>query len=413
MRFIILWIILGFLLLSHGFIRHRWITGQTAFTGSWFVGLTILSLTPSSFDYISDTAVLIIVMVHVSFFIGSIMTDGKSSQLEFTTSKIIIKNKIYNKILIYLFWVLIPVGIIGSILMALRIGTFMAVREETLALLRQDLFTQILEAKFYERLMSNMLYPAALLGSICFIFLKRSFLSWLYLILPILGLLLYSLNFGGRGAITIGGLMILWVLIICRKMSHRRKGIKEVLILIGLSILILYFFAFIFNMRLAISDYSKSSITVSQLFYRYIASSIPAFSQWINLHRPLPFIKYDFYHIAPIRELVRFWGFQVERITDWDIVFIPYPYNVFTSLSEQILHFGIIGTVIVFFILGNVSRKLETKSQSIPLIGTRAAVYTYLSFSYFADLSFFSVGWWLTLVITTLILPLLSKNNSL
>ena len=150
-------------------------------------------------------------------------------------------------------------------------------------------------------------------------------------------------------------------------------------------------------------------MVIRQSIYQYLTGPIPAFSEWLQLHQPLPLINLDFSNVAVVREIIRAFGFQIERSIGWDIVFVPYPFNVFTHLAEHVRDFGLIGTIAISGILGITLGRLENLPLSLTVLGVRATLYAYLSETFFADLSFLAVGWWLTLFTVLLVLPWLQR----
>lgn len=293
--------------------------------------------------------------------------------------------------------------------MAIRIETFTYFREQSLALLRHYLFEQIIPLFLYERIMSIFSYPAALLGTICFLFSKRKLKAILYIILPLITVLLNSINFGGRGAITICGLMIGWTIIIGRGIDFRSRNNINKFALIMLSIIIIYYFIFIFETRLNTLDDQVRRNEIKELSYWYLCGPIPAFSEWLRIYNELPIMSFDLLKFSIFRGPLNILGFQIGRTIDRDIIINPYPLNVFTHLSEYLLYFGVIGTQIICFLWGLLCGFVESKSLSIKRLALRSALYSYLTFSIYADIATLSGGWWLTIITFIVIYPFLEK----
>lgn len=417
MWFVILWLILGAILVVNAFIRRSWITGQTAFTGVWFASLTALWAYPSSWNYISGEAVVIIVSAHTIFFLYSLVTSmGPARDPDFckvrgcsSRPKLIAPTRNARRALFQIFWTFISIGIVGSWLAVLATGAFEAFQEGTLILTRGLLLTGEIEIPVYQRFMSNLLYPASLLGAICFLVSKRSWLSWSYVLFPLAGILLYSFAFGGRGAILIGGSLMVWVLAINRKTVSRTrvKNWKGLAIVICIVSIVFLYLALISAIRRT----DPSGINIVESLYQYFVGPIPAFGEWLTF-KPLPVFNTDFSNLAFIRELLRFRGVEVERAFEFDIAYVPFITNVFTHLAEHIRYFGIVGALAVSAVLGILSAMVERKPLSVSVMGIRATIYTYLSFTLFADLSFLAVGWWLTLLTIVFIVPLYRKSVS-
>ncbi len=403
MWFVVCWITLGGLLVVHALVRRNWITGQSAFTGVWFLSLTGLWGFPPAQAFISAEAALLIIFVHFSFFFGSttvaynLFRGRKAAPLEFAP------NTRTKKVLVYISRMLIFIGMIGSWLAVDSSGSFNAFQNGTLALMRSMVFEQVIGIPISARLMSNFLYPASILGTICFLSSRRSFWSWLYILLPVIGSMLYGFAFGGRGAVIIVVPMIFWVLAIGGKNLFSAR--TDRLLLICVITVVLLFTGIIDGTR-------RDSSQVIESVSWYFTGPIPAFSEWLNI-KPVVLINADFSNVAIVREIMRLFGSYSERSIGIDIVFVPYGFNVFTHLAEQIRDFGIIGALVVSTLLGAFSSALERKPLSVSVLGVRAAIYAYLSFSLFADLSFFIVGWWLAIFIIVFIVPLFEQFVSI
>jgi len=130
------------------------------------------------------------------------------------------------------------------------------------------------------------LYPASLLGAICFLVSKRSWLSWSYLLFPLAGTLLYSFAFGGRGAILIGGSLMFWVLAINGRtgLRAREHNWKDLAIMICIASIVFLYFALIVVTR---------DINILESLGQYFVGPIPAFGSWLTIKSP-PIVNTDF-----------------------------------------------------------------------------------------------------------------------
>lgn len=384
-------------------ICNNWVTGQSAFTGIWFLSLTGLFGFPQAQDFISAKAALLIIFVHLTFFIGSVYVYilGKGKKSSFL--KIPTPSPGLLKALSYSFFAVGFIGLLGSCLVVFSTGALSSFHEGELSLVRSMLWTQELQVPIYQRLMSNFLYPASVLGAICFLFSRRSFSSWIYLLLPLIGLSLYGFGFGGRGAMILGTPMLFWVLFIGRKQFITRTGGWINCFLLVIVILVLVGFA-----SLIVTTRSDQPHPLFSL-YIYFIGPIPAFSAWLDTYDVI-LLNFKTGNISIFREIFRLFGMPVnERLVGSDVVFIPFQFNVFTHLLEHIRDFGITGTLIISGILGMITSIFENKSLSVSVLGIRAILYGYLSLSLFTDLAFFIVGWWLTLLMIVVGIPLLRR----
>lgn len=403
MWFFICWIMLGYILIVHYLICNNWVTGQSAFTGIWFLSLTGLWGFPQAQHFISAKAALLIIFVHLAFFIGSvfiyILGKGKNSSF----LEILPPSTSLLKAISYSFFAVGFVGLLGSCLVVFSTGALSSFQEGELSLVRSMLGTQELQVPILQRLMSNFLYPASVLGAICFLFSRRSFSSWIYLLLPLIGLSLYGFGFGGRGAMILGTPMLFWVLFIGRKRFFTKTGDWINCLLLMIVMLALVGFASLIVTTRADQPHPLFSL------YMYFIGPIPAFSAWLDTYDVL-LLNFKIGNISIVREIIRLFGMPVnERMVGWDIVYIPFGFNVFTHLLEHIRDFGITGTLIISGILGMITSFFENKLLSVPVLGIRAILYGYLSLSLFTDLAFFIVGWWLTLLMIVVGIPLLRR----
>lgn len=403
MWFFICWLMLGYILIVHYLICNNWITGQSAFTGIWFLSLTGLLGFPQAQDFISVKAALLIIFVHITYFMGSIyiykLRKGKNT----TFLEIVPPSSGLLKAIFYSFCAVLFVGLLGSCLVVFSTGALSSFIEGELSLVRSMLETQELQVPILQRLMSNFLYPASILGAICFLFSGGSFSCWIYLLLPLIGLSLYGFAFGGRGAMILGTPMMFWVLFIGRKRFFTKTGGWINILLFMIVILALVGFAsLIVTTRL---DQPHPLLSL----YIYFIGPIPAFSAWLDTYDVL-LLNFKIGNISIVREIIRLFGMPVsERLVGSDVVFIPFQFNVFTHLLEHISDFGITGTLIISGVLGMITSIFENKSLSVSVLGIRGILYGYLSLSLFTDLAFFIVGWWLTLLMIVVGIPLLRK----
>ncbi len=393
MPFIILWIVLGFILAMSALLRQSWITGQTAFTGPWFVSLTALWAYPSSWKFISFDAAALIISAHTFFFISSFVASNVFWRREEVIPKTFIISEDYLLSLRQIFWPFIIIGLAGSWLTVASTGALGSYQENELIITRSLIITKDIHIPMYQRLMSNFLYPASLLGALCFVFSKGRRWSYAYLFLPIMGIIIYSFAMGGRGAILIGSNLIFWAFMITGKTNRpvESKKLNLVMVLIGLGLLIGWYFALIVSTRLG-----SSPALIFESLYQYLIGPVPSFSKWLAFH-DLPLGKIDFSDISFVRELLHLGGIVKERDIGNHIAYIPFQFNIFTSLAEHLRDFGLTGAFIISALLGSLSAVLENKDLSAQMIGVRATFYAYLSFTLFADLAYLSVGWWLTL----------------
>ncbi|TAM53888.1 MAG: oligosaccharide repeat unit polymerase [Acidobacteria bacterium] len=260
----------------------------------------------------------------------------------------------------------------------------------------------------YQRVLANLLYPASLLGAVLFVDSKRRVPSWPLVLLPLCGLLLASASNGGRGAILIGGLLIGWSLILgmagaSRQDRGRRRGKRA-----GWSLLVALCGAVVaYSALIAITR--PAAGTAFGSIEVYFTGPIPALGEWLKSFGPVDWVRFDLKDLAISRELLGLVGVVVERTIDRTFVLIPHPFNVYTDLAEHAQDFGVLGALTVSLLLGAASAELERKHLSAGVLALRSCVYTYLSFSLFADLAFLAIGWWIALFVSVALLSPLAR----
>ena len=170
MWFFICWIVLGYILIVHRLICNNWITGQSAFTGIWFFSLTALYGFPEALDFFSANAALLIISVHLAYFIGSVFIYNLGKVKHTPFLEIVPLSPSLLKALFYSFLASVFVGLLGSFLVVHWTGALSSFQEGELSLVRSMLGTQEVQVPTLLRLMSNFLYPASVLGAFCFLF---------------------------------------------------------------------------------------------------------------------------------------------------------------------------------------------------------------------------------------------------
>lgn len=399
MWFVILWLSLGVLLVVSFIVRGRWVTGQTAFTGIWFGSLTGLWLFPESHQYVSATAAALIVGVHFSFFIGCFLYTLMAKERRRLEKDVVNMPRLWR----ISFWVLAPLGVLGGWLAVSATGALQALQDNQLDFIRSQLIEAEIQMPVAVRFLANLLYPATVIGAICFLSTVRFRSSWFFVLLPVVGLFLYGFASGGRGAVLIGGAMLVWVLLVGQ--SEALANVNTRWLLFAFFVLMVLFSGFIVTTRSG-DDTPLQSLSV------YFVGPVPAFSEWLTLH-PVSPLEFSASNISVIRELMRAFGSSVvERQVGADVVNIPFQFNVFTALADQLPSFGLAGTVILYGCVGFASARLEYSRQSHSVMAVRGLLYSYLSFSLVTDMAFFIVGLWLSLFLVGFLIPFLAAKDS-
>lgn len=186
----VLWWALGMILLLHRLLSGRWVTGQTAFTGVWWVSTTLL-LGSQAVAYVGARTIWIILGVHVCFAVASVFTaalaDRGSPSTVWPTGLLGRARMV--------FFPLVIAGVCGGVRAVLHTGAVAALRTGELAVMRANLKEGLLAVPLGDRILASALYPAVLLGAVIFALTGRH--AMVYLGLPVADLVLYSLAQGG------------------------------------------------------------------------------------------------------------------------------------------------------------------------------------------------------------------------
>jgi oligosaccharide repeat unit polymerase len=303
---------------------------------------------------------------------------------------------------LWVYWLCVTLATIGVGLLIHAVFSKEILGPLVLLSARDDLSNGIVVLPLGGRILSNFCYPAAVLGPVVGL-LSRTWKGYLLMALPLVILLGLSLVSGGRGPLLIGFCLTGWVVLASD--SSDRSRIKAKKALVVAACITVFYFMLIAELRSNMKAGSGLSGVTT-----YLRTPIPAFSAWLETASP-PMINMNLSYLAPIREvLVRSGGKQL-RDVDSFVVYVPYPYNVFTALAEHCISFGLVGMVFVWFCIGGGIAFLES-SGTIPY---RAAImsvgYTYLTYSLVCDLAFLVTGWLLSVALVAG-LVLFARNRS-
>ena len=394
MWFAICWASLGAIIAVSFAIRRSWAIGPIAFTLPWFVSLSALWFVPATRAYVSIDATLLIVVAHTCFFGGNmwIWASTKDKMVPVADLPVLKKRK---STFFMISGIVISIGFVGGMLAALNTGSIREFSEGNLVYVRSDLLEGRIEMPIYERFLSAFIYPSLIFGALCFAFIRSSLTAWVFIIVPITSSILYSLAFGGRGAVIIAVPLVFWVLAIRGKQRFKSK-LDKYLIVVILTSIVLYA-GLIVGTRL-------DSIGAADSLFTYFIGPIPSLAEWLRFQN-IPAINADFTYNAVVRGVFELLGFPVGRSISSDVVSVPFEFNVYTQLAEQLRDFGLYGAMAISMLLGMMTGWLETRNVSVTSMAVRATVYAYLSYSLIADLGNFIAGWWLVLLIFILIGP--------
>ncbi len=402
MMLLLLIFALSSIILVYAIISQKIMTGQLIFTGSWLASATLLIGFPESLSYLSGKSTIIIILAHFAFFLGGLVAHiSLKSTFQADKSTLILDVTTFSALKL-LFFILISFGLVGSWYLMKATSALEAILTNDIYHLRDRVMGGKFEIPIIARVWSNLLYPASLIGAVNYSICDNKGRRWLFVLLPILGAVLMSLSSGGRGVILIIGLIMFWAIIIYRNHDIKcRTTWKNYIGLLVIAAVLISYVLYIANIRGKYEGYSSGSSVIT-----YIAGCIPSFSAWLDM-KYIPILNADFSNIAFIREFSAIIGNSVVRTIDNDIVYVPFPFNVFTSLAEHIISFGILGALILSFGLGIWSAKLESGTPTLCKYALRTCIYVYLSYSLFADVSFFIVGWWLSIVVIPFGIPIM------
>lgn len=379
---VILWLGLGAILVIHALVRRRLVTGQTAFTGVWWLSATALLRDPEAAAYVTPQAIALILSAHALFGLGSVVVGGSRGSAPNAQSLF------PRGAAAVLFWPMTLAGALGGILCALHTGALTAAWTGELAQVRANVTDGIITIPVLYRLLGNALYPAVTLGSIAYLAMPRRGLP--YLGLPLAALALYSLAQGGRGALLVGALAVLWSFAIGLERRNFDRAVRRRIrrtALVLLSALVAYS-AYVVTTR-------GDAVTPISSLYRYFTDPIPAFSEWLRIEGKAELLSAQLSNLAIVREGRAIAGVPTIRAVDQVIVFVPEPFNVFTGLAEELDTVGTVGTVLLFIVLGGAAGWTERAGRSAETTAWRIVLYTYLTYTIFADLACYITGFWL------------------
>ena len=389
MKALILILGIGLLYLRDPVWRRREVSGIDAFTGVWFVSALLLLFNPAAWQFLTWLGVMCILVTHAVFALGKSIGSvrlRKSSNKR--APRISARQPYQANGILPLFYVILPAAIFGVIGTFISTGGFTPMIDGSIAEMRGNLLGGELRVPLFYRVCANLMYPSLLIGTFVTtrVYGRR---HWgRFIVIPMLCPLLYSLSMGGKGCLIISASIVIWTIFLAKGV---RAAFRPFLLILGA---VVVFSAFITYTR---PDTFGTLATLNI----YVYGPLVALPQYLAEHSTIEWYNVRFEDLAIVREISNALGATFSRSIDQTTVNIPLPYNVFTCIPEWLGAFGVLGSIFLILSIGIACGFADTRGSS-KYIMLRVVLYVYLSFSLFADLSFFMIGWWICLLVALL-----------
>ena len=388
------------LLVMARLVAGRWFNAQTALSLPWLLSLVLVLYRFSSFIPISKGACAWIALANGCFFMGyattQIFTRCRTSQHQAVRHW-----HVRQSVHVVSDWTMkrlfVGLGLIGLV----GAGIFFAQGRGSASLTLAGLGTQrglvaqsVDNISIVGRVLAGFLYPATLLGGFYLVRCQRP--SLIALALPWVGVGLVALTLSGRGNVIICCLLFLYTAFAGAQTSGtaRRSRLRRALLVTA--VLLFLFFAYS-----SLIVRSRGTSNTMNALYNYIAGPPVAFSAWLQ-ENTVRVVGYDgvrgLLRLAPASELARLLGGVPPAPLEQIVVWVPFPFNVYTALSTYLLSIGGLGLVVLFWVLGCASAWLDCHASAAAFGLAVGVLYSYLSYTLFVDMAVFSLGWWLSAV---------------
>jgi oligosaccharide repeat unit polymerase len=292
----------------------------------------------------------------------------------------------------YIVLILSSIGVIWSLT---RVNLIDALIKNELMEMRAKGFDEEITIPKQIVILSNFIYPLAVIGTCFSLFTKRYFL----LILTFLLFITYSLANGGKGNLLILSILSLGTSLYLYKWKLIKLDSKVIKIVIAFVIVIFSFISYINYTRIG----NTGEVSISDVLIVYTSDSVPAFCQLLK-ETKLELIKFDLSDHDLMKELsALFGGNKIKRAIDQNNVYIPEGFNVFTSFADSILAFGLIGSLFYYFIIGIMFSYAESKTVKLSRLFLFSVLFLFVIYSLFVDVFFFMMGSWYCLMFYFLI----------
>lgn len=368
-------------------LRYNKLIGLLATIYCFVWGMTIYLLaifSPSSIPFMTYKGIIIMYGHFLCILLASIFTYNSFQQM------IVFKRiEITSKTLYLGCLALAGIGIM-MILYTTDVWTYYI--QNQLAELRGELFEQKIVVNRYYKLISNFVYPLAIIGPLYFFRRNKNVLILVSIVL--LGGLL-SFSNGGKGNLLI--VVILLIGAIVYLVYQRKYEFPKILkrFAVALSVMMLLFFYFISVTRIENNE-EFSAYDNIVLINQYFSSSIPSFCQWIEINQ-IHYVDFNIGQLALFRELGAMIGIVNPRTIDQQLVNVPHPFNVFTAFADSLAAFGYIGSFIYYLIIGAIMGLVDLIPKSDYSIFIFSTFFLFICYSLFTDVFFYMIGSWICL----------------
>ncbi|AQX83651.1 oligosaccharide repeat unit polymerase [Elizabethkingia bruuniana] len=352
------------------------------FIFTWLIVLFALILfNRPAVDYISEEGIIIIFAHLFILGFGVLIFDKK--EVVFKRFPLQIKLSITT-----LFYLFLGLSLLGLYMFSKSVNLIDAIVLNQVATLRSNLLLKEIEVSPATVLLTNFLYPLAAIAPVyTLVYKKKPALFFFIVILFVV----YSLSSGGKGGIVlmIGTLMGAIIYLIKTKRLVFDKRIKMIAIIMAV-----FVFAFITFITYSRTQHTNESISdnTSSMFVSYFTNSVPAFCQILKEN------GYSLFNINLsqhnlVRNIGGLFGIKFQWEMDSYIVYVPQPFNVFSSLADSIFSLGLIGSLFYYFIIGIIMGAINTM-RNINGVFLYSIFFLFSFYSFFVDIFYFMVGSW-------------------
>lgn len=354
----------------------------TLYCSVWGITIYLLAfLSPLSLPFMTYKSIAVI-YGHFFCLVAGAVFAYSFFEKSFSFQKISISSK-------YLFYGCLIIAGFGILMMLYTTDVLTFYIQNQLAELRGELLGQKIVVNKYYKIMGNMVYPLAIIAPVYFFRKNQNIL--ILIVVVVLGALL-SFSNGGKGNLLIVVILLVGgVIYMCTSEKYALP-----LILKGSAILLIVVLVGFFYLIGATRSEAKDGFSLLdsvELINRYFSSSIPSFSQWMEINN-VQWVDFNIDQLSILRELAGIGGVNITRTIDQQVVDIPHPFNVFTAFADSLAAFGYIGSLIYYLLIGAIVGLIDRIDKVPFLFGV---FFLFSCYSLFTDIFFYMIGTWICL----------------
>lgn len=356
------------------------------FNGIWTLAFVLLLL--------FQREVIITYCTPFSFFLIGIHFLFFNFGYILNTSKYFLNSKKIKISLKQAYFISLSLSLLGIILISYNINLVEYLVQQQIAKLRSDGFEGNVTTNGALKMLANFIYPFSIVSGLYYFEKKKVFVFVPFILLATF----FSLLNGGKGSMIILSSLFMGSLIYKHNLKQINIDKKLKYSILILFVLIIIYFIYITYSRNISQEGDLVYLDIFEEIFKYFCYSIPAFSQWLEINK-LSLLNFDISQVSLIREISNLFGYQIPRLIDKQIVYIPEQFNVFTAFADSISAFGIFGSVVYYFLIG-ILLKFVDKSREVskqPFL--YCVLFLFSIQSLFSDVFFFMIGVWICLFI--------------